>query len=102
MLQIHNHHFSGVLDLIPFVLQKFIKRRVQKRTDLENRGGMIVGIHGFTVGNFFFNGNERSAHLLYAVGAVGIIVGKTDQPPVIQLDFVGWPRVQEISSIRFI
>ena len=90
----HRHNFGGMADLITLFFQKFVKRRSQKRVDLEIRRGVVVAVLCFAVSDFFFDRDQGIADLFHTVSTVSIIMRKPDQPAVIKFNLVGWPGIQ--------
>ena len=88
------HNVGDMLDGIASVFQNVIKIRRNERTDLKNRGSAQTLVFLFTERNFFAPGKGGGAKLLHTVGSVGIKIGKTENPSVIKLHFVGRPGIQ--------
>ena len=90
----HRHNLGSMADLIAFFFQKLIKRRIQKRIDLEIRRCVVIAVLSLAVSNFLLNRNQGVTNLFHTVGTVSIIMRKPDQPAVIKLNLVGRPGVQ--------
>ena len=91
---IAGHHLCHMANEISSVCQHRVKRGRQQRVDFKIAGGSQAAVNRFAVGDLLFRRNGGGPHLLHAVGTVCIVVGKTDQPSVVQLDFMGGPGVQ--------
>lgn len=83
ILKVHCHNLGCVLNFIAALIKKLIKGWIEERADFEDRRSVVVRIDFFAVGDLLLNRDQGCADLSDTVGAMCIIVRKTNQPSVV-------------------
>lgn len=92
--QIRSHDGGMMFDAVTALLEQMIEIRIPVRGYLENGGSVPTPVYGLAFRNFGFRGQHRISDLFDAVCTVGIKIGKTQYPAVIELNLMGRPRIE--------